>query len=730
MTAACGVRAPRPLDVAALVRSKGAVEARRDLEVHVLDSPRDVQARLALAKLADEAKRPSQALEQLEAVLRLGGPLGTRWHDEDKARFARLLAARGRIRLGRGSPTALADLERARGFGAAVTADELERARAASAVWDLRHVDAELRERGRAAMAKLADASWADHSWLGAKPDPVPRNRGLWGVWLWEHGARRAAWEALRDWHAITPVRGGELHEAYLRAYAWWTPYDGPPPPADDLVGPGRCRYATAPMAASPLVPAGIASECSPSALLARGDSAAVDAVGWSSPSARTADPLDAAAWAEITLVRALRGEGSWGPMLAGRVDLAALDRAKLPAFVRPVFGQLTGNPTRGIDDSALGALGPGARLVVAAERVLDGAPVVSVRVALADLAETDEGRALLAIAEPPVLAPTGEVTSSSGATPARSGAASPSGVASRADSTAVAIAAYVRARGHGDLDVASIVTGYAVDPGSAERLARDAVAEAGDAAGAQAAVGTTFSLLGDPARARIAWQAAVDLSSEPDYVRGLAEACARAGDPDAALVHGTTAAAASGDPAVVWIELARALADVGKHVHALEAARYAIDLAGADTIAPALEVAIASSRALGRDAQATELALRRATVAPAVATAAAEPAPPTPTPATPTPAARTADGDPTDARAALAASSAPPDDAFDRLWIAARWNPRDVAVRARLLAAWSAPDAEPRVAVIVRELVALASDRDSSIGRAAVGALVASRAR
>jgi tetratricopeptide (TPR) repeat protein len=258
-----------------------------------------------------------------------------------------------------------------------------------------------------------------------------------------------------------------------------------------------------------------------------------------------------------------------------------------------------------------------------------------------------------------------------------------------------------VRARGGAPIAVAPIVAGYARDPGVAERLARDAVAEADDGAAAQAAVGMTFSLLGDPARARTAWQAAVDLSPEPAYVRGLAEAIARAGDPDAALVYGTTAAAASGDPAVVWIELARALAEVGAHVHALEAARYAIDLAGADTIADALDVAIASSRALERDAQANELAQRRARVAPLLDTGAR-------------------DGDPTDVRAAVR------DGTPSRLWTAARWNPRDVAVRAALLHVLGATDV--RRAIVMRELVQLAGDREPSIGRAAVVALAAAR--
>src|SRR4051812_9435669 len=68
------VRAPAPLDIGAMVKAKGAVAARQDLEVRALDRPRDVQVHLALARLADDAGRPAQALAELETVLRIGGP--------------------------------------------------------------------------------------------------------------------------------------------------------------------------------------------------------------------------------------------------------------------------------------------------------------------------------------------------------------------------------------------------------------------------------------------------------------------------------------------------------------------------------------------------------------------------------------------------------------------------------------------------------------------------------
>src|SRR6185312_9985756 len=104
-------------DVAALVAKRGPVEARLDLEIRILADPRDVQARLAAAELDDQLGRPSDAIEQLEAVERLGGPIGTRWHDRDRARFGKLLAARGRVRLAREAGSARVDLERAKKLG-------------------------------------------------------------------------------------------------------------------------------------------------------------------------------------------------------------------------------------------------------------------------------------------------------------------------------------------------------------------------------------------------------------------------------------------------------------------------------------------------------------------------------------------------------------------------------------------------------------------------------------
>ncbi|HEY0985393.1 MAG TPA: hypothetical protein VGD80_00025, partial [Kofleriaceae bacterium] len=197
-----------------------------------------------------------------------------------------------------------------------------------------------------------------------------------------------------------------------------------------------------------------------------------------------------------------------------------------------------------------------------------------------------------------------------------------------------------------------------------------------------------------------------------------------RQGDADAALITATTAAAASGDPAVVWASVARALAGAGKYVHALEAARSAIDLSGPETLPGALAVAISASRALGRAAQAASLAQQLARTAPASGERTDDEGAPV--------TART-DGDagvdPTDGRAALAASRrGSSNETIARLWVAARWNLRDVELRAALLSALAADDA--RRAVVIGELVDLAGDRDPELRRAAVAALHAAATR
>jgi tetratricopeptide (TPR) repeat protein len=377
-----------------------------------------------------------------------------------------------------------------------------------------------------------------------------------------------------------------------------------------------------------------------------------------------------------ITLHQALRGEVSWGAALAARVDLLAFadprQLAKLPRYVQPIFARLAGR------DAPIPGEGATAeqRLVIAAERVLAGAGVSEIAHLIGTAPYAEELRRVVATRAPF------------------------SGDARTDAATRHALLA-VRETARPD-ELRAIVVAYLRDPAIADRLGRDAVARATDAAAMHATLAALFDALGDPARARAAWQAAVDASPEPAFVRGLAEAQARQGDPDAALITATTAAAASGDPAIVWTGVARALAGAGRYVHALDAARSAIDLSGQETLADALAVAIAASQALGRDAQAASLTEQRARVAKS----------------------RTVgDNDPTDAVSALAAyKQRASGDTIARMWVASRWNPREVELRAALLGATTSDDA--RHAVITGELVDLAGDRDPVLRRAAVAAL------
>jgi hypothetical protein len=709
LLASCAARTPAPIDIDALLTARGPLEARRELQIRAIGNPRDVASRLALAALDERLARPSEAIEALEAVVALGGPLGIRWRADDRARLARLIAARGRARLARGAASALPDLERARSLGAAVTDDELRAARIARAIVALHQSDAETRAAGRQSLAvALSSASSASSAsdararaidaWRGALASASPEQRGRFGLWLWQRGARRAAWDELSAWHAATqPPRDPALQDAYLTAARWWIPLDRPGPASADLVGPARCAF----------------GPCLPRDIL--GDEPAERAYLLAPLPPPVRDPLDAAAVAAITLRQALRGETSWGAALTARVDLLALRDpahfAKLPRHVQPLFARLLGRTAPIPDDGAT----PGERLLLAAQRVLASASPSDIEPLIAGAAgapSSPYADALRRIAAP--RAPfAGDAVAEAAARHAAVAAHTAAVADAQQPPAAGADAQQAPSAAARVEPLREIVVAYRRDPVIADRLGRDAVASSVDAAVMHATLGALFDGLGDPARARASWQAAVDASPEPSFVRGLAEAQARQGDADAALITATTAAAASGDPAVVWSAVARALADSGKYVHALQAARSAIDLAGAETLPSALATAISASRALGRSAQTASLAQQLARIAPdqpLLATDATDPPAP-------------ADIDATSARAALASfRQSASAETIARLWIAARWNPRSVELRAALLAAIATDD--PRRGVIIGELVDLASDRDPDLRRAAVAAL------
>jgi hypothetical protein len=638
---ACGARAPSPIDVAELTARLGNDGARRALVARILADPRDVQARLGLAALADRTGRPGEAIEQLDVVVALGGPLGARWHDDDRARLARLLLSRGQARLARDASTALADLVRAGELGAEVPRDDLARAHVAHAVARLRHVDLAEREAGRRELAErslVRDRAVVDPEIAGAHDAASPVERAEYGVWLWQHGARRAASDELTAWHEQTvPPRDPALAAAYVRALTWWTPSDGPPPPPDALAeaGPAQCRI----------------SGCAPVATL---DTPGERELALAQPSQPATDPADALAWLAIELAAAARGDVALGPALRARVDPGLATSPAAAPVLRWALAYVAG--------AAPAAPPPGDR--VAAARA--AAVVAQISADASDAAGVPAGH----------------------------------------DARAAAAVRYARARvpAADERGLLEVAEAYRRDPAVADRLVRDVIARSVDRSAAEAEVAALFDALSDPGRARPAWQAAVDagatsdpLGTEPAFAEGLAEAMARGNDPDAALIAATGAAAASGDPGAVWARVARVLVDSGHPQHALSAVRFAVDLAGPDALAPALDAAIDASRVLGRLAQVEALRKRRAAAWP--------------------PAGGDVAADPTDPVTALAGEAS-----LDRVWIASRWAPRDVATRAAVLRLTQPSDG--RHVDVVAELVALAGDPDALRGLAAATSL------
>lgn len=609
--AGCGVRVPPAIDTATLVAARGPRDAHRDLVLRVRATPNDVQLRLALAALAEQLGRPAEAIDNLVAVDRLGGPLGTRWHDTDRARLARLLLRRGRVRLARGSSQALADLSRAHELGAPVSPAELAEGRAAAALSALRHVDAEERAKGRAMFMSLVAEHGTYHperaseggrgpvafdpSWTGARADAAPAERGAFGRWAWQHGARREAYDQLTAWRTTTSSPRDAQYESYYQcARAWWSP----------------------PLLSAP--------RSSPEHLI---------------PAQAVAGERSASAPGQVSEIRIFdcAAAGDFPPVPVR----SATPIVEVPSSADP-HSSATRVPV----------------YVAQSPRAEASARYAYIR-AIAIVAGGQEGGV-------PQL--------------------------SREQINAAGIPQAA--------ELVEIARAFRSAPADAARLADDLVARSVDAVLGHATVGALFDAVGDRVRARAEWQAAASASDEPAIVAGFAEACARAGDGDAALVAATSAAAASGDPAVVWHAVTQALLDGNRIIEALTAARAAIDLAGSDTIAAALDVAIEASQLAGRAAQVTALRAQRARV-------------------------MTDDhGDLTREKsmAKRAPGTTGEPEAIDRAWAATRQNPREVDLRARLLKTLAIDD--PRRAVIVTELVELAADRDHLRGLHAAFAL------
>ncbi|MBP6632927.1 MAG: hypothetical protein KA297_26140 [Kofleriaceae bacterium] len=667
--AGCGGAAPTP---ATLVRAHGASGARDQLRLRLASRPSDATSRRALIALELELGHPGAALAHLEVLAAAGAPLGDGLQATDRRRLGTLLLARSTIRTARLAASALDDVDRASRLGVEPSPELRRGAVLARALSELRHADPGQRARGQRRLRELAaqdPIAATDPAVRGAAAQAGLDDVAALGAWLWDRQARRAAYLALEAW-AARGGRGGLGADRWARARRWWRA-------EPELAATEPCPF--------------VGSDGSPGCtVVAAAEDSALDGPGWEADLVRSArawpparDVAQAEAWVLVAMRAFLRGElPSWHGELAARIDLpAVLDDLEAidPALRSPL---LRAAGRREQADRALASAlrrAPGRlvyRLVLATEAAMAGRTRRDVEQAWRGLEATAVAAALVARFDGGAMAAPTEF-----ARIAATFAAARAGAGASTDSlTAMAV-------------------GYQRDPALADRLADEFVAGQVDLGAASAAVAWLFDALGDRARTRARWQAAVDASPEPAALAELALACARAGDAPAALLHLTAAAAASGDPAVVLLRGAHTLLASDLAVDALAVARQALELAGPDEQGAAHDVAIAAARVLGRAELADELARqrlgwRRDAVVP---------------------------GDPTDPTAALAATS-PPAVALAGLVVAARWNPRDHQVRAAIIAA-TAPD-DPRHQRAWNELAAIAVDRDPDLARAAVVAL------
>jgi tetratricopeptide (TPR) repeat protein len=408
------------------------------------------------------------------------------------------------------------------------------------------------------------------------------------------------AWAAHSGLAIVGPSRGAVIADRWLDARAWWGTddelADGALARAHEL-GASTCAVARQPGAACSLddaleAPSQDGPAWEPS-LWRR-----AELRGW-----RSGDP----AWLVLAARAWLRGDAP-SYTAAVRAHFSGDDLGATPSWAHPTLLRLRGGDAAAyraaLDDAVrdLLGIGRGARLVVAVELAQAGRSRAEIESALGD----DHGTladALLAR------------------------------LASGADQAPdLAHAAAARAlRGHADPrasidDIANIAAAYLRDPAAADRAADDWIAKDVDVAARAPIAAALFAAMGDPARARALWQRAADASpGELRVVRGLALAAAATDDPDAAMIFATNEAAASGDAAPALVEIARALAAHGRYDHALELVHLALQLVPRDDAAPLYDLAIAWSRAEGKDA--TELEAARAEL-PAAPTAAPEPPP------------------------------------------------------------------------------------------------------
>ena len=380
-------------------RALRAQDARASLRYRVASEPRDVPARLALARLEHDAGRAGAAFEHL-AFVHAGNALP----EQERPRLAALYRDRFRERLALGDGDAYRDAERASELHAAVDIGAAERAEGylmaglaalrRGNVWGRREAGdlfaraAELMPDDPRLTARLVtDAALADLGGPAAVAAALARaQRGdaisdealaLAALWLHRGGARRAALELLelyvrRGGRASTPLR------AFVIERAWWSGAEAMPrlllgrelraagvslcllarEPEDGGCADDLARVAVAEFDRSDeirlllgerLGQLGPPDELSPRLPPWLQIWQHAERLRW-----RTAAPEQVEAWALLALRAWLAGVGdSPEQLLAARVDVAAVvDSPALPAHLRPALLRALGR-----DDEAARAL-------------------------------------------------------------------------------------------------------------------------------------------------------------------------------------------------------------------------------------------------------------------------------------------------------------------------------------------------------------------------------------
>jgi tetratricopeptide (TPR) repeat protein len=566
----CGFVRGKPLDTRALVAELGVDGAIEALRIRIAGDPADVPARRALANLELGQGRKGAALEQLEAVWRIGGPAGVRLNARERKILADLLRARAEARVERGSPDALADLDAATDIGGVAKHDDELRRRATMwlALSELRSTDPEKRAQGAKRIAAI-DAQGTTQEIYAAIADPVHAERddlGAAGLFLWQNGARRIALERLDAWERAggrespTAPHLAFTVDAWLAARAWWRGPAGRPDVAtlDRAVAQGgwSCWFATkaGELGCTLQIPLGRSA----SELLA-----IADRRGW-----RTSDPVEAAGWVELAHRQAV----GWTPppismldVIDRRVDLAALG---IPADGEPRIAKGVPTWARG---PMLRAAGHGAEAELAEQRTATdgGGNVLAPEIAQGMLA-----------GDPP-------------------------------SDPAVVVARAIDPRGDHEAELAEVVRAFRRAPAAGDRAANDLAARDVDVAAIAPTLADLFLLLGDPARARGWMERAVESSPRDVELRaGLVRALAASGDGAAARLHLTTVAAGSGDAAASLMDGARALADAGLLIDAMAPAKLALELRPPGDQGDVLAFLVDVAGRLGRDEQVRTLAL------------------------------------------------------------------------------------------------------------------------